>query len=553
VPEFTKPAFICLWIALVAGGCARPAPPTEDWIRDLQIEAIRDGRHDVVRWGSDPERYVSWHSHTNRLVPVYTFGTEGGGPGVDLSSYIGANSAYRDADRLRSLYGRLPEDSLDPGAEYMDLTDVGALQRAAVGAGRRHLFLVIFDGMDWQTTRAAAVYQAGRVGYRSGRGGALHFQGYEASGTSQFAFAVTSPSDERLRGRSDTQEVVDTGAGNYGGYHARSGGPEPWSPGSRPDYVTGASPHGSIGHAVVDSAAAGTALCSGLKTFNGAINVDVTGGHRTTVAREMQAAGFAVGAVTSVPISHATVAAAYANNVSRYDYQDLTRDLLGMPSVAHPANPLPGLDVLIGCGFGVDRVEDAGQGTNFVPGNRYLADENLRQVDAARGGGYVVAMRMAGVDGATSLAAAASEAARTEKRLLGIYGTAEHEHLPYRTANGDFLPAPNYASERESYSDGDLLENPSLAEMTAAAIEVLEADGRGFWLMVEAGDVDWANHDANVDNSIGAVLSGDAAVRVITDWVEAHSNWDESLLIVTADHGHYLVIAKPEGLAGRLR
>lgn len=57
--------------------------------------------------------------------------------------------------------------------------------------------------------------------------------------------------------------------------------------------------------------------------------------------------------------------------------------------------------------------------------------------------------------------------------------------------------------------------------------------------MVEPGDVDWANHDDNLDCSIGAVNSGDAAVKVITDWVEQHSNWQESLLIVTADHGHY--------------
>ena len=36
------------------------------------------------------------------------------------------------------------------------------------------------------------------------------------------------------------------------------------------------------------------------------------------------------------------------------------------------------------------------------------------------------------------------------------------------------------------------------------------------------------------------------AVKVITDWVEKNSNWDESLLIVTADHGHYLVLDQPE-------
>jgi len=69
--------------------------------------------------------------------------------------------------------------------------------------------------------------------------------------------------------------------------------------------------------------------------------------------------------------------------------------------------------------------------------------------------------------------------------------------------------------------------------------------------MVEPGDVDWASHDANLDNAIGAVNDGDAAVKVITDWVGEHSNWQESLLIVTADHGHYLNPARPELLAPR--
>jgi alkaline phosphatase len=82
--------------------------------------------------------------------------------------------------------------------------------------------------------------------------------------------------------------------------------------------------------------------------------------------------------------------------------------------------------------------------------------------------------------------------------------------------------------------------------MTSAAITVLSSNPRGFWLMVEPGDVDWGNHDNNIDNSIGAVISGDRAVKTITDWVEAHSNWKESLLIVTADHGHYLVLDQPE-------
>lgn len=81
--------------------------------------------------------------------------------------------------------------------------------------------------------------------------------------------------------------------------------------------------------------------------------------------------------------------------------------------------------------------------------------------------------------------------------------------------------------------------------MTEAALTVLSKNPNGFWLMVEAGDVDWANHDNNLDASIGAVLSGDDAVRVVTNWVENNGGWDEAVMIVTGDHGHHLVLDDP--------
>ena len=55
--------------------------------------------------------------------------------------------------------------------------------------------------------------------------------------------------------------------------------------------------------------------------------------------------------------------------------------------------------------------------------------------------------------------------------------------------------------------------------------------------MVEAGDVDWANHSNNIDNSIGAVLSGDSAFKSVTGWIEANGGWDDTVVLVTADHG----------------
>jgi alkaline phosphatase len=69
--------------------------------------------------------------------------------------------------------------------------------------------------------------------------------------------------------------------------------------------------------------------------------------------------------------------------------------------------------------------------------------------------------------------------------------------------------------------------------------------------MIEAGDVDWANHSNNIDNAIGAVLSGDEAFRMVTRWVQQQSNWDETAVILTADHGHYFVLDEPQAFVGQ--
>ena len=45
-----------------------------------------------------------------------------------------------------------------------------------------------------------------------------------------------------------------------------------------------------------------------------------------------------------------------------------------------------------------------------------------------------------------------------------------------------------------------------------------------------------------------ASFSGEEAVRTVVRWVETHSNWDESVMIVSSDHGHYLVVDDPQAL-----
>lgn len=531
----------CLTAVMVASSL-----PAQDYIRDLQTAAVKAKSADFGHWGPDPKNYVAWGSHSNRLIPVYTFGTLGAGKGVDLTSYTGANSPYRSEQELKRIYGRLPSNTLNPEAEYLDQTNLYDIQKAAFAAGKKHVFLVVFDGMDWDTTRNAAIEQRQKIEYDSGRGTGLHFLDYTAGGTTQFGYMCTSPHNNGTEVDVDAQTVKNPGGTMFGGYSATHGGPNPWTPGSDSLYPISKDPDSAFQHAYTDSSSSASSMTAGVKIYNNSVNVDATGAQVETIAHQVQALGYAVGAVSSVPISHATPACTYAHNVDRDDYQDLTRDLLGLKSISHPDQPLPGLDVIIGTGWGSERKKDSGQGKNFVPGNAVLTDADRDAVDVKNGGKYVVSQRTAGQSGENRLLADAGAAAAGGHRLLGFYGVAATSHLPFATADGDFRPAPGRTDKVEDYTPADLLENPTIADMATAAITVLSKNPKGFWLLVEPGDVDWANHDDNLDNSIGAVKSGDKAVKAITDWVEQHSNWQESLLIVTADHGHYFVLKRPD-------
>lgn len=517
-------------------------PVSLDGMAALQQTSVETNKVIFGHWGTDIEKYSTWKTHSNRLIPLYVFGD-------NLDRIRGDNSVYRDAAKIEKLYGFTPTNTYNSSAEYFDQTDIYGLQKAAAGRGKKRIVLFVFDGMDWQTSRAAAIYKTGRVAYDSGRGSGLSFQDYRGVDT-DFGYYVTSPANDGTTTDVDSQRVKLIGGKTPGGYDVTRGGEFPWGPIPDANYpiAVGTEPK----HAYTDSASSATSMTCGIKTYNDAINVDASGRESISIARELQDRGFAVGVVTSVPISHATPACAYASNVHRDDYQDLTRDMIGRPSVFHPGG-LAGLDVLIGGGWGEDKKEDGAQGKNFVPGNRYLTDEDLKTVNAANGGKYVVVQRSKGLVGSEVLRAAVDAAKAQKQRLLGFFGV-KGGHLPFQTADGGFDPVASVGTGgkpdlTEKYTADDVRENPTLSDMSIAAIEVLHSRSDNWWLMIEAGDVDWANHANNLDNSIGATLSGAAAFSSVVQWIEQHGGWDDTVVYVAADHGHYLVLDKPEVIA----
>ncbi len=573
LPRLTRAVSTAVVVLASWAGCAL-GRSDGDRLKAIQTDYIEGRERKVARvyhFGSQgPGDIFSNHrSHSNRLIPVYVFGRK-----ADLGSVTGKNSRYRDAQKIKELYGVLPEHTLNSEAEYADQSDLFRVQKDAIARGVKHLFIVWFDGMDWQTTQAAAIVRTGKV-YEEGKGSGLIFQDYTASGTAQFGFYVTSPTHDQNRFDVDTQEVTIPPTSLGGGYDVRIAGPNPWTIGplgaQARGYLKGQSANtadsagvkavGGVLHAYTDSSQSAAEFVTGVKSYNNGVNVTDDNRLTTTLFHELQAKGWKVGTVTSVPFDHVSPAAMYAQDVHRDDYQDLARAMLGLPGIIQESRhePLrPGLDVVLGTGFGVVTKPSSLrlQGRNGVAGNLFITDADLAAVDVKNGGKYDVVHTEAGINGEESLMKAAELAAKRDGRLFGLFGRLELDHLPYQTADGGYNPAPSVGrtgqvEPAEVYSAADRIEQPTLAQMTEAALTVMTAKpGQNTALFIEAGDVDFALHANNVDNAIGAVYSGEEAVRAVIRWVETNSNWDESVLIVSADHGHYLVIDDVKGLAG---
>ncbi|MEK8227934.1 alkaline phosphatase [Oerskovia sp. M15] len=78
---------------------------------------------------------------------------------------------------------------------------------------------------------------------------------------------------------------------------------------------------------------------------------------------------------------------------------------------------------------------------------------------------------------------------------------------------------------------------PSLPQMTDAALNVLSnASDEGFFVMIEGGAIDWASHDNNTAGAVEEQVDFNRTIETVVDWVEENSSWDETLVVITADH-----------------
>jgi alkaline phosphatase len=265
-----------------------------------------------------------------------------------------------------------------------------------------------------------------------------------------------------------------------------------------------------------DSAAAATAMSTGEKTYAGAIGVGMDHQPLLHALELAEDKGKATGVVTSVEWSHATPAGFVAHNVSRSNYAEIAQEMIYDSAV----------DVIMGCGH---PWYDANGQIKSTPNTfKYVGGESTwNELVAgiaggdADGDGLDDPWRL--IEERTDFESLAN--GPTPKRVIGtvqVFETLQQE----RGGN-------SYA---DPYAVPFIETVPTLEEMTTAALNILDDDPDGLFLMVEGGAVDWASHANQPGRMIEEQLDFENAVRAVIQWVRTKSSWRETLLVITSDH-----------------
>jgi alkaline phosphatase len=281
----------------------------------------------------------------------------------------------------------------------------------------------------------------------------------------------------------------------------------------------------SADHQITDSAAGVTAMTTGVKTLSGVLGLtsaahygvceDESAAKAETLFELAEAAGLATGVVTTTRITHATPAGVYAH-IAHRDWEndayaaahggaacvDIARQLVEWPAG-------DGLEIAFGGGR-----------ANFMRNDQ--ADPKDASQHGARADGRDLIAEWTGKPGHVYVWNAGQLAAvdmNANPHVLGLFAPS---HMTYEHAR-DTTPAGE----------------PSLSDMTAAAIRRLSRNTHGYVLMVEGGRIDHAHHEGRAREALSETVAFDDAIRTAL----AATNRADTLIVVTADHSHTLTIS----------
>ncbi|MDF1575529.1 MAG: alkaline phosphatase [Bacteroidales bacterium] len=227
----------------------------------------------------------------------------------------------------------------------------------------------------------------------------------------------------------------------------------------------------SASHKVTDSAASGTALATGTKSYNGAIGVDTSRVSLQNIAELLASMGWSTGVVATSTISHATPASFYAHVEQRSMEEEIAAQLL-------------------------DSKIDFFAGGGREKFNMRKDSADLLALAAEKG--FVI--------DTTGLPAPGTLSADKKYGFLPEAGPMP----PRLKGRGEFLP-----------------------EATSLALSYLSQNQEGFFLMVEASQIDWAGHANDAEYLVGEMLDFEKVIAAALDFAEKDGN---TLVVVTADH-----------------
>ena len=256
-------------------------------------------------------------------------------------------------------------------------------------------------------------------------------------------------------------------------------------------------------HGYTDSAAAASALNTGHRVPNGKINMTDENKPLDTFAKCAVENGRVIGIVTDVPAAHATPSGVWSHNKSRDNIPALFREI---------AFDSPGLKVVIGAGN--PWYTNNGEKRNkYNNGSYFPAQKDWDKLNSKDNDGWFF------TDNRTDIQAIANKN-KTVDKLFCVPKVGE-----------------TFQARRDGNGFDPLLETvPRLKECSIAALETLKTNDGGFYLMIEGGAVDWAGHANNLERNIQQYMLFNQTVKEVIDWIETNSSFDETLLIVTADH-----------------
>ncbi|WP_431232919.1 alkaline phosphatase [Mycolicibacterium psychrotolerans] len=277
---------------------------------------------------------------------------------------------------------------------------------------------------------------------------------------------------------------------------------------------------------VTDSAASATGWSTGVKTYNGALGIDIKGAKHGTILEMAKAQGFATGDVTTSEIQDATPAALFSHISERDCYgpeemaQDCKAETLenGGPGSVTEQMLTARPDITLGGGF------------ETFKQTATAGDYKGKTLEVqAKERGYQI------VRTATELAAVTK--ADKDSPVLGLFSDG---NMPVSWTGGPAV-RQGYLQPASKCTDNPkhTADVPKLADMTQKAIDVLSTNqagkDKGFFLQVEGASIDKRDHAADPCGQIGETVDLDAAVSKALDFARKDGN---TLVILTADHGH---------------